>query len=201
MEVVGLVLEAVAIVKFQVDSGDLDALCETSFMERDSAPGGGGVLTPGTSGAGGGAGGVGEGAGGGAGCWLSTSDEGASGGAKGGARGGACGGAAPPPCSPGGGATPGTSLLTPTESSARTPASVDSASRTLTERSIQEELDKVAAPAAAARYVAILFPIVFTIPTTARFVTTREETELARSIDDVFQESESESFKQQVEMV
>ena len=77
---------------------------------------------------------------------------------------------------------------------------MDSASRTLTERSIQEELDKVAAPAAAARCVAIL-PILFTIPTTARFVTTREETELARSIDDVFQESESESFKQQVEMV
>ena len=93
---------------------------------------------------------------------------GASGGARGGARGGACGGAAPPPCSPGGGATPGTSLLTPTESSARTPASMDSASRTLTERSIQEELDKVAAPAAVARCVAIL-PILFTIPTaTAR---------------------------------
>ena len=85
---------------------------------------------------------------------------------------------------------------------------MDSASRTLTERSIQEELDKVAAPAAAARCVAILpilftipLSILFTIPTTARFVTTREETELARSIDDVFQESESESFKQQVEMV
>ena len=35
MEVVGLVLEAVAIVKFQVDSGDLDALCETSLMAEE----------------------------------------------------------------------------------------------------------------------------------------------------------------------
>ena len=97
---------------------------------------------------------------------------------------------------PGGGATPGTSLLTPIDTSARTPASVESASRTLTERSIQEELDRVeaAGPAASGRSVANLTITAIT----ARFVTTREEAELARSIDDVFQESESESFKQQV---
>ena len=80
---------------------------------------------------------------------------------------------------------------------------MESASRTLTERSIQEELDRVeaAGPATSSRSVAILPTITANLTitaATARFVTTREEAELARSIDDVFQESESESFKQQV---
>jgi len=114
--------------------------------------------------------------------------------------------------------SPCSELLVSAEGSAHTPASVESASRTLTEKSVLEaELEKLKEPVRKGsnnnntgscggrcsnregeenEERSINLPL-----SNSRFVTTRDEESMARSSDDVFlAEEESESFKQQVSL-
>jgi len=114
--------------------------------------------------------------------------------------------------------SPGSELLAPAEGSAHTPASVESASRTLTEKSVLEaELEKLKQEAkkgsnnnntgscggqCSNREGEDGVEVPNNLPlSNSRFVTTRDEESMARSSDDVFlAEEESESFKQQVSL-
>jgi hypothetical protein len=81
------------------------------------------------------------------------------------------------------------------ESSGHTPASVESHSRTITEKSVNDLLDQAsgATDPEGREMEGAAGPLA------SPFVTTRNEHSITRSIDDVFLDGESESFKRQVQ--